>query len=337
MIKNYVSVIDQYSGRIDSTEDYEAFRWHQVMKELDLNSDVKAFEGKLGFAFIGFCCDLGVKRNKGRAGAQDGPAAIRKKFASFPCLFTKDVSLYDAGNIVTDGIDLEEAHELLEKAVQKIRSLNLFPIVLGGGHETTFGHYMGQLSYLESVKKDAAPTDLAILSFDAHFDNRPYDNGRSSGSMFRQIADLCEERNMPFGYMPMGIQKHGNTVTLFREANKRGTEYVMAGDIQKDNVGSVAKRLDSFLNKHENCYITICTDVFSASIAPGVSAPQALGLTVERAVPYIEQAVKTGKVRGFDVCEIAPKYDRDDVTASVGAVLIFTLINTLCEMNDVMQ
>jgi formiminoglutamase len=244
MLKNYVSVINQYNGRIDSTEDYEAFRWHQIIKPLDLNTQDTPFDLKLGFAFIGFCCDLGVQRNKGRAGAKDGPAAIRGRFTNYACRFSKEVALFDAGNIITEGIDLEEAQELLEKAVQKIRSLNLFPIVLGGGHETTFGHYMGQLSYLEDTKSSNTPVDLAILNFDAHFDNRPYDNGRSSGTMFRQIADLCEEKNMPFGYMPIGIQKHSNTVALFREADKRGTEYVLASEIHNDTVDVVSKKID---------------------------------------------------------------------------------------------
>ena len=337
MLKNYASVINQYNGRVDSTEDYEAFRWHQIIKPLDLNTQDTPFDLKLGFAFIGFCCDLGVQRNKGRAGAKDGPAAIRGRFTNYACRFSKEVVLFDAGNIITEGIDLEEAQELLEKAVRKIRSLNLFPIVLGGGHETTFGHYMGQLSYLEDAKSDNTPVDLAILNFDAHFDNRPYDNGRSSGTMFRQIADLCEEKNLPFGYMPIGIQKHSNTVALFREADKRGTEYVLASEIHNDTVDVVSKKMDSFLAKHENFYITICTDVFSASFAPGVSAPQPLGLSVRKTITYIEQAARTGKLCGFDVCEIAPNYDAADITAAVGALLIFTVVNTLCEMNGLIQ
>ena len=86
MLKNYVSVINQYNGRVDSTEDYEAFRWHQVIKPLDLNTQDTPFDFKLGFAIIGFCCDLGVKRNKGRVGAKDGPAAIRGRFTNYACL-----------------------------------------------------------------------------------------------------------------------------------------------------------------------------------------------------------------------------------------------------------
>ena len=81
-----------------------------------------------------------------------------------------------------------QGQRLLGLAVEKILSLNLFPLVLGGGHETTFGHFQGQLA--DQSQKAGTP-DIGIINFDAHFDLRPYDKGRSSGSMFSQIADIC--------------------------------------------------------------------------------------------------------------------------------------------------
>ena len=67
-LENYTSGMEYWKGRIDSTTDYDAFRWHQWVRPLNLNEETVAFDGKLGFAFIGFCSDQGVKRNKGRAG-----------------------------------------------------------------------------------------------------------------------------------------------------------------------------------------------------------------------------------------------------------------------------
>ncbi len=69
MLKNYVSAMGSWSGRVDSEDDYETFRWHQWVQELDLNDNPEPFEGTLGFAFIGFCSEQGVRRNKGREGA----------------------------------------------------------------------------------------------------------------------------------------------------------------------------------------------------------------------------------------------------------------------------
>jgi len=164
-----------WQGRIDSLDNYDAFRWHQWVKVINLkDEDLLPFEGKLGFAFIGFCCDEGVKRNQGRIGAANGPRSIRKELTNKPCVFTQEVKLFDAGDIYCEGITLEESQKLLSKAVEKILSLNLFPIVLGGGHETAFGNYNGILSYLLKAKEKPK---IGIINFDAHFDIRPYPNG----------------------------------------------------------------------------------------------------------------------------------------------------------------
>ena len=203
------------------------------VETLDLDSvDNKPYEGELGFAFIGYCSDEGVKRNKGRSGAEKGPDSIRKELADLPCCFNDKVKLFDAGNIYSEKIFLEESQDLLSKAVTKILNLNLFPIVLGGGHELAFGHYNGLNSYFDC--KDKRPK-IGIINFDAHFDLRPYNNGGNSGTMFRQIYDLCKNRNLTYSYLCLGIQKHCNTIDLFKTANEIGVEYVLAKDMLIDD------------------------------------------------------------------------------------------------------
>ena len=101
-LTNYVSAMDCWKGRIDSTTDYDAFRWHQWVQPLDLNIQTEKPECGLGFAFIGFCSEQGVKRNKGRVGTALAPDFIRAQMSNLPCTFLQDVKLYDAGNILCD-------------------------------------------------------------------------------------------------------------------------------------------------------------------------------------------------------------------------------------------
>lgn len=370
MLDHYVSGMEYWGGRVDSEEDYSSFRWHQWVQELDLNAaeaaadgaqtcDDKASEnlagarraaggldtgkhpatdgldpGKLGFAFIGFCSEQGVERNKGRVGTALAPEFIRKQMSNLPCTFDKSVKLFDAGNILCDEISMEEGQALLAKAVDIILSLGLFPIVLGGGHETTFGHYSGHLAFAEDAADGGAALDLGIINFDAHFDLRPYDKGSSSGSMFRQIYDISKAKGLNYGYMPLGIQKHSNTVSLFEFADSIGTKYVLARDLQNGSYSEVLDKVDTFLFNHESVYITVCTDVFSAAFAPGVSATQAIGLDPETVLPIIKHIIRTRKVRGFDICEISPRFDHDNTTASLGAVIIFSVVNAICKLQN---
>ena len=326
LLDHYVSAMDSWKGRIDSETDYDAFRWHQWVQPIDLNDGSAPFTGKLGFAFIGFCSDKGVARNKGRTGTALAPDFVRGQMSGLPCTFSQEVKLYDAGDIICDEISLEEGQRELGCAVEEILRRNLFPIVLGGGHETTFGHFQGQHNFLKDKGKTP---ELGIVNFDAHFDLRPYDMGNSSGTMFRQMADVCKAEGTPYHYFPIGIQQHSNTVSLFKKAEELGVDYVLAKDLQASNLESILERMDQFLYQCDDTYITVCSDVFSSAFAPGVSAPQSLGLDPEIVLPLIKHVLRTRKVRGFDICEISPRFDQDNTTANLGAVIIFELLFTL--------
>ncbi|MFL0266919.1 formimidoylglutamase [Candidatus Clostridium radicumherbarum] len=321
-----------WQGRVDSEDNYDAFRWHQWIDIIDLRKEpITPFIGKLGIAFIGFCCDKGVNRNKGRIGAAYGPESIRKELANLPCRFSQDVKLFDAGNIHCENISLEESQALLSKAVSKILSLNLFPIVLGGGHEVAFGHYNGLMDYL--TLNNTKPR-IGIINFDAHFDLRPYPNGSSSGTMFRQISDICLSKDIDFSYFCIGIQKHSNTIELFKTADKLGVDYILAKDIAQSDMWSVFERLDDFIKHQDKIYITICSDVFSTAFAPGVSAAQPLGLDPERVLRFLKYIIKSNKVISFDIAEVAPRFDQDNTTANLAAVIIFTVINSICQLQN---
>lgn len=332
---NYkVSDESTWQGRVDSEDNYDAFRWHQWIESIDLNDEnLNPFSGKLGFAFVGFCCDEGVKRNQGRTGAANGPRSIRKELANKPCVFTKEVKLYDAGDILCYGITLEEAQGLLAEAVEKILKLNLFPIVLGGGHETALGNYNGVLNFLSSDKK---VPNIGIINFDAHLDIRPYSKGGSSGTMFRQIADNCNEKGINYSYLCVGAQRHCNTVDLFKTVERLGGKYILGRDIIDNDVWSVLDKLDEFIKLQDHIYVTICADVFSSAFAPGVSATQALGLDPERVLKLLKYILKSNKVISFDIAEVSPRFDMDSTTANLASVLIFSVINTLSSINNLL-
>ncbi|TCO77426.1 formimidoylglutamase [Marinisporobacter balticus] len=319
-----------WQGRVDSESNYDAFRWHQWIETIDLRKDhLEPYTCKIGFAFIGFCCDEGVKLNKGRVGAAEGPYSIRKKLASLPCSFTKDVKLFDAGDIFCENCTLEESQSVLSKAVEKILSLNLFPIVLGGGHEVAFGNYNGVLNYLE---KNRNKPKIGIVNFDAHFDIRPYPDGACSGTMFRQIADQCKEKELDYSYFCLGVQKRGNTIDLFKTADSLGVQYILEDDVLDYPLHTILKKLDGFIKDQEHIYVTICTDVFSSAYAPGVSAAQPTGLNPERVLKILEYILKSNKVVSFDIAEVSPRFDQDEKTANLASTLIFSVINTLAEM-----
>lgn len=332
-----------WQGRVDSRTLFDAFRWHQWIKPLDLGTSTPhkpLLPHEKGIAFIGFCCDEGIRLNKGRHGASDGPNSIRRSLCNLPCYFTQSLKLFDAGNILCDDdASLCDSQQMLARSIIKIKQLGLFPIVLGGGHELAYGHWKGLQDYLDANSIVPSTRSLGIVNFDAHFDMRPYKedqdhiaSGPSSGTMFRQIADDCIASNRIFEYLCLGIQKRGNTVDLFKSAIALGTEYWLAVDMNLEGTPLQQEKLKNHLKAADKLYVTLCTDVIASSFAPGVSAPQPLGLHPEMVTQLIKQLIRSGKVEGFDVAEVSPRFDHDSVTASLASTVIFAVVSELAEV-----
>ena len=310
-----------WTGRVDDSENYDSFRWHQIIELIDLSQDKleQLPETTKGYCFLGFCCDAGIERNQGRTGASKGPLSIRKEMANLSCSFSQETRLVDAGDIFCTNENLSAAQTDLSAAVKIILSKGYFPIILGGGHELAFGHYMGIVKFLEK-------SSFGIINFDAHLDLRPYENGPNSGSMFLQIADSCKDRNKKFSYMCIGVQKYGNTVNLFKRADQLDVSYIFAKDISEKTLQDVKEQCSSFLDGHERIYLTICTDVISSAYAPGVSSPQPFGLQPETSLTLIKHVIGSGKVWSVDIAEVSPRFDEDNRTAKLAAIIVYAIV-----------
>jgi len=264
---------------------------------------------------LGFCCDEGVRRNGGRIGARDGPRAFRYEFfnLSFHNNATIGDVIYDAGNIICQDNALEEAQEKLGLYVEKIIRFGGKPIIVGGGHEIAYGHYLG-------IKE--AGHRPAIVNFDAHFDLRETLEGDkgTSGTPFRQIEKILKEENTEFVYYCCGIQRFSNSRSLFEYAEKAGVNYRMASSINANPLDM--SFIDAIIKKHKEVYITVCLDVFNASIAPGVSAPQVLGIDSVYVLEAISRLKASNRIISIDVAELNPARDLERKTARLAATII---------------
>ncbi|AMM51827.1 formiminoglutamase [Rufibacter sp. DG15C] len=309
-----------WKGRVDAADGELGLRWHQVMQLLRLSPDQELPQvapGKRGFAFLGFCCDEGVRRNQGRVGAASAPPLIRQAMASFANHLPSKSSLHDAGDVLVLNQHLEEAQVQLGKKVQALQEHGYKTIVLGGGHETAYGHFLGLQSGLQEEET------LGVINFDAHFDLRSYATQPSSGTPFLQIADVLDKQNKDFNYLCLGIQEYGNTRALFNTAQNLGAEYVLSQDLHMFKAEALKTDVQAFLSKVDKVYVSIDLDVFAAGYAPGVSAPAAMGVQPDIVLLLLQEIMKSGKVLSLDVVELNPQFDIDSRTAKLAASLIY--------------
>lgn len=307
-----------WTGRIDGVE-LDVLRIHQVVKVMTFEDLLEIDLKEKKVCFVSFNSDEGVRRNSGRLGAKEGWIHVKRALSGFP-IFREDLKFYDLKDPVEVlNHDLEFAHTKMSNIISALKERNFLVVVLGGGHDVAFANYSGILDY--ALKKDENPK-IGIINFDAHFDMREYKNGRNSGTMFLQIADICEERKLNFDYNVFGIQKFSNTKRLFDRADRLGVKYYFAEEIRtipSDDLYSILKRNDYI-------HLTLCTDVFHITSAPGVSAPQTFGVNPRNALPLLKTIARYSKNLTIDVAEINPTYDYDDRTSRLMANIIYELI-----------
>lgn len=297
------------------------YRWDQKIQSWDQQRDLKHATVLLGFA-----SDEGVRRNKGRLGARDGPRAIRRAIANMA--YFQDQPCFDAGDVLCNGQNLEQAQILLAEKVTQILQFQGFPIVLGGGHEVAWGSFLGLVQHLE---KTDSKRRIGIVNFDAHLDLRNPEPQANSGSAFRQIAHWCESSNRPFNYLVFGINPAANTQPLFEFAKQHQVVWFEDAFCSLERMSNLKKTLASLMKKIDVLYLTVCLDVFPASVAPGVSAPSALGvepIVIIQLIKILKQLCNEQKVKFMmaDIAEMNPQYDQAGITARLAARLVHEFV-----------
>ena len=309
-----------WSGRVDAEDGDRGWRWHQVVRPVAAD--------RPGVALLGFASDAGVSRNRGRPGAADGPAALRRMLANLAWHGGDAARLYDAGDIVCEGDALEPAQHAYAERIAGLLAAGHFPLGLGGGHEIAWAAYRGIDLALAG---DARLERLGIVNFDAHLDLRePPEAGRgTSGTPFLQIAEARAAAGLPFRYLCLGASAPANTPALFDRAASLGAQIVLDVDAGSAAAGTTLAR---FIAESSAVYLTFCLDVLPPAVAPGVSAPSGLGVALHRAVALLREALAAcghgrpgSRLLVADVAELNPRHDPDGRTARTAARLVYEL------------
>jgi formiminoglutamase len=266
---------------------------------------------------VGFPQDEGVRRNGGRVGAALAPDEIRRwLYRLVPCNPDPEtpadlaaLGVIDLGNLEVTS-DLEASQAALGGVVAELLLRGAIPIVLGGGHETAYGVYLGHLR---------AHRLAAILNLDAHLDVRPTLGGLGhSGSPFRQALEHPTQPLPGRWYSCQGV--------LPSSASRAHVEYVFGrrGTIRWNRSGQCAFALE-FLD--QEVHLSIDADVVRAADVPGVSAPNPTGVPGADVIRFAGESAANPRVSGVELVEINPRFDLDGRSARWGAQVAW---NFLC-------
>lgn len=276
---------------------------------------------------IGFPQDEGVKRNLGRPGPAEAPRAIRGRlYRLTPWDGENDLDLtgqppLDAGDVRIQG-GLEESQQALGTVVAGCLRQGAVPVILGGGHETAFGHYLGYAA-------DRRP--VGVINIDAHLDVRPYTSGGHSGSPFRQMMEHPPHPLPGTRYVCLGAQPFSVSRQHWLYAREQGCVIRWASEVEDDLHGHFARAKDRLAAAGCQVYVTLDADAVHVADVPGVSAPNPRGLSGRSLLACARLAGQSPQVASFDLVEINPRHDRDDQSSRWAALVVWNILMGVAE------
>lgn len=142
----------------------------------------------------------------------------------------------------------------------------------------------------------------------------------NSGTPYRQLLEgqhFHPSRFHEFAYNPSA-----NSPVYVEYLQKLGVQMHSIENVHKN---SVEKALETIIlaTPSQAIFWGVDMDVVCSADAPGVSAPNALGISAHELITIAKIAGSNPRTRLFEVTEVNPLYDIDDRTSRLAAVAIW--------------
>lgn len=264
---------------------------------------------------IGCPQDEGVRRNRGRIGAALAPAEIRHCLTRLGTAGLEQLRIVDLGDLQL-AETLEATHARLRTVVAGMLAMGKRLIVLGGGND---------ISYPDCAGVADACGDTLVFNIDAHLDVRA-DQPCNSGTPYRQLLEQSLVR--PAALYELGMQPHANAAVYVQYLRQQGATIMTADQLQLAGVETV---IAAILERHDEPAIFwgLDLDVVQSAEAPGVSAPNTLGLRGAELCRIAALAGAQPRTRLLELSEVNPTYDLDQRTSRLAALAIWHFLAAL--------
>lgn len=282
---------------------------------------VKTTEG-VDIAIVGVPFDTGASY---RVGARFGPEAIRNVSALLRhhnevlnVSIFEHCSVVDWGDLPVNPGYVEDSYQMIEDGLLPILEGGVTPILLGGDHSVT-------LPELRAMNK--VHGQVALIQFDSHTDTGDKRFGRkyTHGTPFRRAVE--EELLLVDHSIQVGMRGSIYSRDSLDDARKLGFEVVTSVEAQEQGIGEMIQRIVNRVGD-ERVFVSFDIDFVDPAFAPGTGTPEVGGFTSREALQVV-RGLKGLNLIGFDLVEVLPQYDPSQVTALLGANIVYEFVSLI--------
>ena len=269
---------------------------------------------------VGYPSEEGARRLGAPLGASKGPDMLRRELYRMKphpkhyAIFSKLLAhTKDLGNIDITG-DMESDQDALAQTIAPYLKKEILVIIIGGNHETSYGHFKG---YVEANK------EVSIFNFDAHPDVDPVkDNKNTAGTTFRQILEhpsgICNT------YTVAGLQPSETVKAHLDYLRSKKARYFLKDAV---NLSTFKYILDE--TSKTPMMFSLDMDVMDQISAPGVSWPTVDGVDIDTVFKTAYRTAQHPLVTSFDLVELNPTRDINNRTSKLAALIMWNFMKGL--------
>jgi len=282
---------------------------------------VKTTEG-VDIAIVGVPFDTGASY---RVGARFGPEAIRNVSALLRhhnevlnVSIFEHCSVVDWGDLPVNPGYVEDSYQMIEDGLLPILEGGVTPILLGGDHSVT-------LPELRAMNKMHG--QVALIQFDSHSDTGDKRFGRkyTHGTPFRRAVE--EGLLLVDHSIQVGMRGSIYSRDSLNDSRKLGFELVTSVEAQEQGIGELIQRIVDRVGD-ERVFVTFDIDFVDPAFAPGTGTPEVGGFSSREALQVV-RGLKGLNLIGFDLVEVLPQYDPSQVTALLGANIVYEFVSLI--------
>ena len=240
-------------------------------------------------------------------------------------------------------------YERISKAVSDSMKNNFFPVVLSGDHSNAGGTIAG-------IKMAKPKSKLGVIWIDAHADlHTPYTtpSGNMHGmpmstalgedNMECKVHDL-DEKTAKIWDQLKSIGKTGQKVLpedvvfiSLRDFEKEekfliekyGIKVISTSEVRRNGAENVSRKVLRYLGDCTDIYVSFDVDSLDSAISKGTGTPVSNGLKEREAEDLISKFMQNRKVCCFEITEVNPTLDKENLMAEIAFNILQRSVNVL--------
>lgn len=240
-------------------------------------------------------------------------------------------------------------YERVSKAVHDSIKNNFFPVILSGDHSTSGGTIAG-------IKMAKPKSKLGIIWIDAHADlHTPYTTptGNMHGmplavtigddnqeckvhdldektakqwDQLKNIGKICP-KVLPEDIVFISLRDYEKEEKALIE--KYGIKVITTSEVRRNGAENASRKALRYLSDCTDIYVSFDVDSLDSSISKGTGTPVSNGLKEREAEDLISKFMQNRKVCCFEITEVNPTLDKENLMAEIAFNILQRSVNVL--------